>query len=167
MPLPILTNAVYSKLMKKQTRIVGIDYGLARIGIAVSDPTKMIASPFFTLQADRKVDQTAAKLLKELQRLQEEKECEVVTIVIGMPLKMNGKVGLQADEVKAFAAELAKITEIPLVFWDERLTSVQAERAMREAEMSRKKRAKVVDNVAATIILQSYLDSIPKPEGEM
>jgi len=139
------------------TRIISLDYGLARIGIAVSDPLKMIASPFSTVKAEKKLPQTADRIIEELKKIEKEKECTIETIVIGMPYKMNGTLGMQADEVKAFAAELEKKIETPIEFWDERLTSVQANRTMEG--MSRKKRSQFVDNVAATIILQSYLEA--------
>ena len=143
-----------------ETRTVGIDYGLVRIGIAVSDPTHLIAAPLMTLQAEKKSPATIAKLLAELEKHQKEYSYTIKEIVIGMPLMMSGKQGLQADEVQHFVAQLREATETPIVTWDERLTTVQAERALREAKMSRKKRMKVVDKVAAVIILQSYLDSL-------
>jgi putative holliday junction resolvase len=143
--------------MNKPTRIVSIDYGLARIGVALSDETKIIASPFSTVKAERKSERNAEIVYNELKRLEKEKGCVISTLVIGLPLKMNGTMGMQADEVKAFAGELQKRIDTPIVFWDERLTTVQATRAMEG--MSRKQRVKSLDNIAATIILQSYLDS--------
>ncbi len=141
------------------TRILGIDYGLARIGISLSDESKILASPLMIFAAEKKSENTAVKLLEFLQKHQSEHHYSIEQIVIGLPLMMNGKVGLLADEVKHFVEELRKLTPIPIVFWDERLTTVQAERSLRESSMSRKKRAKVVDTIAAVIILQSFLDS--------
>lgn len=143
-----------------ETRIVGIDYGLARIGISVSDPTHLIAAPLTTLQAEKKSSATIQSLLAELDKHQKDLHYHIKEIVIGMPLMMSGKQGLQADEVQHFVNELRQATHIPIVTWDERLTTVQAERALREGNLSRKKRSKVVDKVAAVIILQSYLDSL-------
>jgi putative Holliday junction resolvase len=140
------------------TRIIGIDYGLARMGLAVSDESKTIAAPFMIFQVEKKSEQTIAKLILELQKHQEKLQYQISEIVIGLPLMMSGKVGFLADEVKHFVEELKKHTSIPILTWDERLTSVQAERSMREGLLSRKKRAKNVDSVAAVIILQSYLD---------
>lgn len=142
----------------KPTRSIGIDFGMVRIGIAVSDQSKTIAMPLVTLKASAKTEITVANLLAEVKKHQDLYGYEIDVIVIGMPLLMSGKTGLLADEVKHFISFLEKATSVPIVTWDERLTSVQAERSMRESGMSRKKRAKVVDTVAAVIILQNYLD---------
>jgi len=142
----------------KPTRIVGLDYGLARIGFAFSDEMKIIASPGRTIQTEKKLEETAKKIISELKAFEEEKNCCIETLVIGIPLRMNGGVGMQADEVKALADLLRPLTDAEIVLWDERLTTVQAERSLREEKMSRKKRSKVIDNVAAMLILQSYMD---------
>jgi len=142
----------------KPARIIGLDYGLARIGFAYSDEMKMIASPGRTIQTEKKLEDTARKIHTEVKAFEEEKNCVVEIIVIGIPLRMNGQVGMQADEVKALAEILRPLIAAEIVLWDERLTTVQAERSLREEKMSRKKRSKVVDNVAAMLILQSYLD---------
>lgn len=143
--------------MVKPTRFVAIDYGMARIGLAVSDPTKLIATPMQTMAAEKKLERTAAKLLAFLDAYCEKMDCTVECIILGMPLMMSGKRGLLADEVHHFAEKIRELTTIPIVFWDERLTTVQAERSL--SSLTRKKRTKVVDSVAALIILQSYLDS--------
>lgn len=149
---------------KKATRIVGIDYGLARIGLSVSDETKILATPFCTVTAERKIEATVLKMRDTLLRLQQEKDCEIEEIVIGLPLQMNGTMGMLADEVKHFVSLFSKYFTCPIKTWDERLTTVQAERSLRESSMTRKQRSKVVDNVTAIIILQNYLDSRPSPE---
>ena len=146
--------------MPRPTRIVGLDYGLARIGVALSDERKIIAMSQNTISAEKKAEQTAAKIGSELQKLADELKFDIEKIVIGLPLKMNGTRGLQADETAHFAELLQKYMSCPIVMWDERLTSVQAERSLREGQLSRKQRSKHVDKVAAVIILQSYLDSI-------
>ncbi|MCB1112093.1 MAG: Holliday junction resolvase RuvX [Chlamydiales bacterium] len=146
--------------MVKKKRIIGIDYGVARIGVAFSDETKTIASPLDVVKTEKKLDATIEKLLALLELHQKEWGYEAERIVVGMPLMMSGKSGLIADEVNHFIQKLSAMTPIPVVSWDERLTSVQAERTMRESNMSRKKRAQHVDKVAAAIILQSYLDSL-------
>lgn len=146
--------------MLKQTRIVAIDFGMARFGIAISDPTKIIATPMETLQAEKKADKTAVKLLEYLNAYCKKMNCDIECIVMGMPLMMSGKRGLLADEVHHFVEQLKLLTQIPIILWDERLTTVQAEKTLRESSLSRKKRAKAVDSVAAIIILQSYLESI-------
>lgn len=141
------------------TRIVGLDFGLARIGIAVSDERKIIATPLVTLKAERKVEQTVGKLMQQLEAHQKEYSYQIEEIVIGLPLLMSGKMGFLADEVKIFIEALKQITSIPIITWDERLTSVQAERSLRESSLTRKKRSSLIDAVAAVIILQNYLDS--------
>lgn len=141
----------------KATRIIGIDFGLKRIGIAISDENKMIASPLITITCEKKSDETVKKLIEELERHQEANHYEIEKIVIGLPLMMSGKVGLLADEVHHFIALLKTHLLIPIESWDERLTTVQAERLLRESKMTRKKRSQYIDKVAAVIILQNYL----------
>ena len=133
-------------------RALGIDYGLKRIGLALSDPSKFLASTLTTVHAEKKLHATLTKLLKTIE------EHDIDQIVIGLPYRMNGTIGLQADEVKHFAEELKKRTDIPIALWDERLTTVQAERVMKEAGLSRKKRTKSIDALSAVIMLQSFLD---------
>lgn len=143
---------------QKPTRIIAIDYGQARIGIAYSDERKILASPLQTLQAEKKLERTAIKLLRALEAHQAELGYEVEEIIVGLPLMMNGTQGPLADEVKAFVLEMQKVVNVPVRTWDERLTSVQAERSLQEFSLSRKARAKHIDRVSALIILQSYLD---------
>lgn len=141
------------------TRIIGIDFGMVRLGLAVSDERKIVGMPYKTIQADRKLELTIEKLVLELQAHQKELGYEIAEIVIGLPLLMNGKKGHIADEVNLFVEELKKKCDKPIVLWDERLTSVLAERSLMESSMSRKKRTKHLDTVSAVIILQNYLDS--------
>jgi putative Holliday junction resolvase len=147
-----------SKVKPKAGRIIGIDFGLARLGLAVSDERKIIANSLKTLSAERKAEATAKKLVKELQEHAVLHNYEIEEIVIGMPLMMSGKKGMLADEVIHFIALLKELITTPIATWDERLSSVQADRSLREGNFSRKRRSKMVDGVAATIILQSYLD---------
>lgn len=145
--------------MARYKRIVGIDFGMKRLGLAVSDPTKLIATPMETLIAEKKGEKTVAKLLAFLDAYCQKMDSEIECIVIGMPLMMNGKRGLLADEVHHFVGILEQVCKIPVKTWDERLTTVQAERSLKESSLSRKKRSAIVDSVAAIIILQNYLDS--------
>jgi putative holliday junction resolvase len=142
----------------QKSRILGIDYGLARIGLAVSDETKTIAMPFKIITAEKRAEITAEKVVKELDSYQITAKTTIEEIVIGLPLLLSGKKGMLADEVHHFITLLSQFTKIPIVTWDERLTTVQAERSMREGNMTRKKRSKIVDTVAAVILLQNYLD---------
>ncbi len=130
-------------------RIVGIDYGSRRIGLALSDDGQTLASP-------RTVAHGEGALYRELERLFAEESVE--RLVVGLPLNMDGTVGPKAKEVLAFKERLEKRFGIPVDTSDERLSTVQAEDAMREAGLSFAKRARRVDKVAAQILLQAYLD---------
>ena len=134
-------------------RVAAIDFGLKRLGIALSDETKLIASTQKTLLASKTSEETAKNLLQAIE------DQSVDEIIFGNPLHMNCNVSFLADEVKHFIAILQKFTPIPIKLWDERLTSVQAHRTMQLGGVSRKKRAKKVDALSALILLQSYLDS--------
>lgn len=141
-----------------KTRIVGIDFGLQRIGIAVSDESKLIATPLKTIQTGKKIEDTIAILTTELNKDQEQRKYTIEEIVVGMPLLMSGQSGLMADEVRHFVEQLKTKVTCPIVTWDERLTSVQADRTLRETTMTRRQRTKVMDTVSAAIILQNRLD---------
>lgn len=133
-------------------RILGLDVGDVRIGVAVSDPLKIIARGLdFIKRTTVKEDVEAIKELVD--------EHEVEEIVVGLPKMMSGEIGIQAQKVQDFAEALKAVIETPIVMWDERLSTVAATRVLIEANMSRKKRKKVVDKVAAVLILQGYLDS--------
>jgi len=136
-------------------RILGVDYGKARIGIAYSDERQIIASPFCVCKQQGSLDHT-------LQNLKDKLACfsPFVRIVVGLPLLLNGTEGEMAKEARLCGEKLAALFEIPCIFWDERLSSKQAERLMKEGALSRKKRAMHSDTVCATLILQNYLDSI-------
>jgi putative Holliday junction resolvase len=132
-------------------RVVGIDYGRARVGVSISDETKFIARALACLPFSKKFPELLKETLKEFP--------DIEAIVIGLPLQMNGKEGIMATEVRAFAETLRPLFSMPILFWDERLSSAQAERSLKEAEFNRKKRAQMVDELAAVLILQNYLDS--------
>ena len=133
-------------------RLLGIDYGRVRIGVSVSDETRMIARPLCCLEYKKDFIEKLQKELKPLLPIDE--------IVIGLPLDMRGKDSPMTEEVRKFADYLHKALQLPIVLWDERLTSAQAERQLRDAGMNRKKRAEFNDTLAASLILQSYLDSL-------
>ena len=144
------------KLRPKPSRILGIDYGLARIGIAISDEQKIISNTLMTFYSEKSSEATALKLVKEIEGLSEKNGYSIESIVIGMPFLMNGKRGMLADEVSHFITLLKGLIDIPITPWDERLSSVQADRSLREGNFTRKKRSKMVDVVAATILLQNF-----------
>lgn len=143
----------------KPTRILGIDFGLKRLGLALSDERKILATPLMTFSAERKSEQTISKLVDLVKSFPNTHQCEIEEIVVGLPLMMNGTSGFLADEVKHFVDLLQQAISIPIRTWDERLSTVQAERSLREYQLSRKKRSKVIDQVSAVIILQNYLDN--------
>lgn len=130
---------------------MGLDLGTATIGVAVSDTFRRVASPLLTLKR-RKFTLDAADLL----RLTDERA--IGGLVLGLPRNMDGGEGPRAQATRAFARNLARLTPLPIAFWDERLSTVAAERALLEADTSRKRRAEVIDHVAAAYILQGLLD---------
>ena len=142
----------------KPTRILAIDFGLARMGLALSDESKTIATPLPTLKVGKKMEENIEELLKYLEGHQNQESYSLETIVVGLPLMMSGKVGFLADEVKHFIEVLKTKVSCPVESWDERLTTVQADRSLREGSFTRKERAKRSDRVAALLILQNYLD---------
>jgi putative Holliday junction resolvase len=131
---------------------MGLDVGDKRIGIALSDESALIASPRETLE--RKGNRKDIEHLLALARRE-----EVSEILVGMPWKLDGTSGPQAEKVSRFVEALRASTPIPVTTWDERLSTVGAERALIEADVSRAKRRGAVDRVAAALILQSYLDA--------
>ncbi|MGI5921962.1 MAG: Holliday junction resolvase RuvX [Syntrophomonadaceae bacterium] len=132
-------------------RIMGLDVGEKRIGIAISDPLGWTAQGHSVLQRkSKKVDFT--KIQEICVAYQVEK------IVVGLPRNMNGTEGPKALEVRDFAASLQEFLQLPLDFWDERLTTQSAERVLIDADVSRSRRKKVIDKMAAINILQGYLD---------
>lgn len=136
-------------------RLLGLDYGDRRIGVAVSDAFGWTAQGVGVVEKRRdngEID-AIAKLVKEH---------EVSEIVVGLPKNMNGTIGPRGEICIAFAGDLQQKLNLPVHLWDERLTTVAAERTLLEADVSRKKRKLVVDKMAATLILQNYLDSKTK-----
>ncbi len=134
-------------------RLVALDYGTRHIGLALSDPLQIMALPHKRIEAKKTLAETASLIVKELKALE-----PIEQIIIGLPLEMSGKEGPMAKEVRLFAEHLAKHTLIPIVFWDERLTSAQAEKSLKSFDFTRKQRSHLSDAAAASIILQSYLD---------
>jgi len=133
-------------------RMLGLDVGEKRIGVALSDPLGIMASALTVIESKSEVD-----AIEQVIALAREHEAE--RIVIGLPRSLDGSLGSQARKVQAFADSLAECTEIPVLTWDERFSTVEAERALVEAGMKRDKRKKRLDSVAAALILQGYLDS--------
>ncbi|MFC0341485.1 Holliday junction resolvase RuvX [Paracoccus niistensis] len=133
--------------------IAGLDLGTKTIGIAVSDGLRQVASPLTVIRR-QKFTLDAAELLRIAS------DRGLVGLVLGLPLNMDGSEGPRVQSTRAFARNLERLTPLPLAFWDERLSTVAAERALLEADASRRKRAEVIDQVAAGYILQGALDRL-------
>lgn len=133
--------------------IAGLDLGTVTIGVALSDILRGVATPIETIKRKKfGVDATALLKLTTSR--------DVKGLVLGLPRNMDGSEGPRAQATRAFARNLEKLTPLPITFWDERLSTVAAERAMLEADMSRKRRSELVDHVAAGFILQGLLDRL-------
>jgi putative holliday junction resolvase len=133
-------------------RVLGLDVGSRRIGVAVSDPLGITAQGLETLQRT-----TKRQDFQHLQRVIQ--EYDVREIVVGLPLRMSGEEGIQSDKMQVFAEELRKRFRLPVHLWDERLTSVEANRLLRETDLSIEKRGKAVDRMAAILILQGWMEN--------
>ncbi|MBT1279784.1 Holliday junction resolvase RuvX [Thermoanaerobacter sp. CM-CNRG TB177] len=134
-------------------RIMGLDVGDKRIGIAISDLSGTIAQGLTTIK--RSSNKKDFERIKQIIN-----EYEVGMIIVGLPKNMNGTLGPQGQKVVRFVEHLKKAFSIPIILWDERLTTVEAERVLIEkADISRAKRKEVIDKLAAVLILQNYLDS--------
>ena len=131
-------------------RLLGIDFGSKRLGLARSDAKKIIALPYRTLFASKTLEQTADLLMLELE--------DIEGIIMGLPLLLSGKESETSLVVREFSEILKKKSLLPITLWDERLSSKQVEKLMIEDHVKRKKREKHLDSLSATLILQSYLD---------
>jgi putative Holliday junction resolvase len=143
--------------VSERTRLLGVDFGRVRVGLAVSDAERRIASPLATYT--RRGEKGDADHFRELI----ERE-EVGGLVVGLPLHTNGREGEKAREARAFGAWLARVAGLPVVFWDERFTTVEAESHLWNAGLTHKKRQQRRDAVAAQLLLQAYLDAGCPPE---
>lgn len=137
-------------------RLAGLDLGTRTIGVALSDAGRIIATPYETIRR--------SKLKADIARLKEIIAREGVgALVLGLPINMDGSEGPRAQATRQFAADLGKEVDLPLCFWDERLSTYAAEQLLLEAGTSRKRRAEVIDKLAAAVILQGLLDSLRRP----
>lgn len=134
-------------------RVVGLDVGTKTIGVAISDAFGWTAQGLTTINWNEKDITSSDKALKDVIE-----EYEIEKAVVGLPKHMNGTIGERGEASQLYAGHIEKIHQIPAVLWDERLTTVAAERVLLEADVSRKKRKKVIDKMAAVMILQGYLD---------
>ncbi|WP_252731371.1 Holliday junction resolvase RuvX [Lentibacter algarum] len=151
---PVLDDiAGFGPMLPPMGALMGLDLGDKTIGLAVSDTFRSSASPLETIRR-KKFMVDATQMLK----LAEERQ--IVGFVLGLPRNMDGSEGARCQSTRAFARNLARLTTAPITFWDERLSTVAAERALLEADTSRKRRAEVIDHVAASYILQGALDRL-------
>lgn len=140
-------------MTEARTRIMALDIGSKRTGVALSDETRLFASPLKTIEASH-----LSLWISEIKKLVEQHE--VAEVLVGLPLNQFGEEGRDAQNIRKYIAALQEALPLPIVEWDERFTTVQAERTLLEADVSRKGRKKVIDQLAACIILQGYLDSL-------
>jgi len=149
----VLAAQAFAEALPAGARLLGLDVGTKTVGVALSDVTRTIASGLITL-ARTKFAADARRLLDLAQ------EHGAGGFVIGLPISLDGSEGPRAQATRAFTRNLGRLTPLPMMHWDERLTTAAAERSLLEADVSRRRRAQVIDKVAATLILQSALDRL-------
>jgi len=153
--MPVFTLMEAASLLPARGALIGLDLGTKTIGVAASDPDRRVAAPVETIQRKRfKLD---AERLMGLAA-----ERNAAGFVLGLPLNMDGSEGPRAQSTRAFARNLAKLTELPIALWDERLSTAAVERALIAADASRAKRKAVIDQHAAAYILQGALDRLAR-----
>lgn len=145
--------AGFAATLPRVGALAGLDLGDKTIGVAISDIYRSVATPELTIRRVKFTDDAAALLALLADR-------RVAGLVLGLPRNMDGSEGPRCQSTRAFARNLARLTPLPLVFWDERLSTVAATRALLEADTSRKRRSQVIDHVAAGYILQGALDRL-------
>lgn len=145
--------SAFAAALPRAGAVAGLDFGEKTIGIAVSDSRRSVATPNMTIRR-KKFTQDAEALLT-LCRAR-----EVTGLILGLPRNMDGTEGPRCQKTRAFARNLTGLTDLPITYWDERLTTVAAERALLEADTSRARRAELIDQVAAGLILQGALDRL-------
>ena len=139
-------------------RILAVDYGHVRIGLAISDPLNIFASPLPLITGSKDPKKAAETIALAYKQISLEKKIEIELLVIGLPLHLDGSESERSKEVRTLFEELQKCIPAKVVLFDERMTTLQAERSLIEANVSRKKRTRTIDGVSSTILLQSYLD---------
>ncbi|RYG89805.1 Holliday junction resolvase RuvX [Loktanella sp. IMCC34160] len=148
----------FAAALPRHGAVAGLDLGTKTIGVAVSDGLRSVSTPLETIRRVKFTTDAAALLAIVAKR-------DIQGLVLGLPLNMDGSEGPRAQSTRAFARNLERLTEIPIAFWDERLSTVAAERALLEADTTRKRRSEVIDHVAAGIILQGMLDRLAFLKG--
>jgi putative holliday junction resolvase len=158
MPTPILLLADAAATLPPRGALLGLDLGSKTIGVAASDPDRKLAAGVETI-ARKTFSADAARVLVLAA------ERKAVGFVLGLPLNMDGSEGPRAQSTRAFARNLARLTELPIALWDERLSTAAVERALIAADASRARRAAVIDQHAAAFILQGALDRLARMGG--
>lgn len=143
----------FAAALPPRRAIAGLDFGEKTVGVAVSDGLRQVATPLLTIRRV-KFTEDAARLMEIVAAR------DLCGLILGLPLNMDGSEGPRAQATRAFARNLSRLTDLPIFFWDERLSTVAAERALLEADTSRKRRSEVIDHVAAGYILQGALDRL-------
>ncbi len=144
-----------SLVLPREGALIGLDVGTKTVGVAISDVTRTVASVLKTHRR-KKFSLDAVELLSLA------RDRQAVGFVIGLPINMDGSEGPRAQSCRAFARNLSHLTDLPIALWDERLSTAAAERALLSADTSRKRRAEVIDSVAASFILQGALDRLKR-----
>ncbi len=159
MPAPVLPLTDIAPLLPARGALIGLDLGSKTIGVAASDPDRRIAAGVETVTREKFAADAARLLALAAER-------KAAGFVLGLPINMDGSEGPRAQSTRAFARNLARLTELPIALWDERLSTAAVERALIAADVSRARRAKVIDEHAAVFILQGALDRLSKIERE-
>ena len=154
--MAVLALTEVAPILPARGALIGLDLGTKTIGVAASDPDRRLAMPVETVVRKRFGDD--AKHLFSLAA-----ERRAIGFVLGLPINMDGSEGSRAQATRAFARNLAKLTELPIALWDERLSTAAVERALIDADVSRSKRKAVIDQHAAAFILQGALDRLSRP----
>jgi putative holliday junction resolvase len=155
--MPICNPSELKTMVAAGERLLGLDVGTKTVGMALSDTRLVVATPLDTVRRTRFSDD-AARLLEEVARH------GVGAIVIGLPLALDGSDSRRTQSVRQFARNLLAVRDLPIAFWDERMSTAAVERGMIEADLSRRRRAELIDRAAAAYILQGLLDRIGRAE---
>src|SRR5262249_7583502 len=149
----IETPAEFARALPPHARLLGLDTGETTIGLALSDATRCIATPLLTIER--------TKFSKDVEQLKKIIVTHAVAgLVIGYPVNMDGSHGPRTQSTRTFVSNLCKHIDLPMLLWDERMSTMAVERAMLEADLSRQRRAQLVDKLAASYMLQGFLDSV-------
>jgi putative Holliday junction resolvase len=154
-PASVVAIEALPQLLQREARLLGLDVGTKTVGMALSDVTRAIATPYDTIRRTKFTEDV--KLISKVIAAS-----EVSALVIGLPINLDGSEGRRAQSTRAFARNLANHVDLPIVFWDERFSTAAVERHLVEADASRKRRAEVIDRMAAAYILQGALDRLKR-----